>query len=406
MYRLFRPLLFRLDAETAHGGGMRAASWGERLPTAVRALYAPRLGAAAGRLEQTLWGHRFRTPLGLAAGFDKNAERLRFWHTLGFGFAEIGSVTARPGAGNPRPRAFSLPADGALVNRLGLGNEGAEAVAARLARQPQRPGFPRVVNIAKTHSPAILGADGVADFQTSVRALAPHADVLVLNVSCPNTAEGKTFETPDALDALLAAVVATLGKNEGRETRNNATHSTAPPTAGQGASPSAPQSQLPSPQSRERSEPSLLVKLSPPPSAGVDAGAVDELVQIALGYGVAGFVASNTASDRDGLATPRGEIDRIGNGGLSGRPVAKRAAALVRHLYRTTDGTVPIVGVGGIDSADEAYARIRAGASLVELYTGLVYQGPGLVRAITEGLVRRLDRDRLGHIGEAIGLDA
>ena len=402
MYRLLRPLLFRLDAETAHGGGMRAASWGERVPTAVRALYAPRLGAAAGRLEQTLWGHRFRTPLGLAAGFDKNAERLAFWHALGFGFAEIGSVTALGGEGNPRPRAFRLPADGALVNRLGLGNAGAEAVAAQLARQSQRPGFPRVVNVAKTHSPAILGADGVADFRTSVRALAPHADVLVLNVSCPNTAEGKTFETPDALDALLAAVRESLASSEWPESSGKATaDGSSPGRAVPSHSPLAP------PHLRERSEPpALLVKLSPPPASGLDAPAVDELVQIALGHGVAGFVASNTASDRDGLATPRGEIDRIGAGGLSGRPVARRAASLVRHLFRTTDGRVPVVGVGGIDSADEAYARVRAGASLVELYTGLVYHGPGLVRAITEGLVRRLDRDGLGHIGEAVGLDA
>ena len=399
MYRLVRPLLFRLDAETAHGGGMRAASWGERLPTAVRTLFAPRLGAEAERLAQTVWGLGFRTPLGLAAGFDKNAERLAFWEALGLGFAEIGSVTARAGRGNARPRAFRLPADGALVNRLGLGNEGAEAVAARLARTPRRAGFPVVVNVAKTHSPDILGEAGVEDFRTSVRRLAPHADALVLNVSCPNTAEGKTFETPEALDALLAAVTAEVREGGRRKERQEGDKNS---LATEDLSPSS--SLLPP--SRERSESPLLVKWSPPGGGGLDAGALRELVQIALGHGVAGFVATNTASDRDGLRTGRAEIDRIGAGGLSGRPVARRAEALVRHLYRTTGGAVPLVGVGGIDSADEAYRRIRAGATLLELYTGLVYEGPGLVRQITEGLLRRLDRDGLGSIGEAVGLDA
>ena len=150
----------------------------------------------------------------------------------------------------------------------------------------------------------------------------------------------------------------------------------------------------------------LLVKLSPPPARGVDAGAVDELVQICLSHGVDGFITSNTASDRDGLATPRGEIDRVGAGGLSGRPLAARAESLVRHLYRTTDGAVPIIGVGGIDSADAAYSRVRAGASLLQLYTGLVYQGPGLVGRIHRGLVDRLDRDGLATLADAVGADA
>lgn len=392
MYRLLRPLLFRLDAETAHGRGMRAAAWGERLPGAVRALYAPRLGADAERLAQTVWGLSFRSPLGLAAGFDKNAERVAFWDALGFGFAEIGSVTALPGDGNPRPRAFRLPADGALVNRLGLGNEGAAAVAARLAATPRPPGFRIVVNVAKTHSPNILGADGVADFRASVRHLLPHADALVLNVSCPNTAEGKTFETPEALDALLSAVTEEWA--EDRKTRDEGNPAIAPDKG-------SPSSLGPRPSACP-----LLVKWSPPPAAGLDTEHIDELVGIALGHGVTGFVATNTASDRDGLATDRATLDAIGNGGLSGRPVARRAEALVRHLYRTTDGAVPIIGVGGIDSADEAYRRVRAGATLLEVYTGLVYEGPGLVRRIHEGLLRRLDRDGLGSISDAVGLDA
>ena len=289
-----------------------------------------------------------------------------FWAALGLGSAEVGSVSALPSAGNPRPRAFRLPADRALVNRMGLNNDGAEAVAARLAATERPEGFVLGVNVAKTHSPDILGDAGVEDFRQSVRALLPHADYLALNVSCPNTAEGKTFETPDALDALLAAVMAEAGP----------------------------------------ARPPVLVKLSPPPTGGVDVGAVDELVRICLGHGVAGFIASNTASDRDGLATGAGEVDRIGRGGLSGRPLADRATALVRHLYRTTDGDVPLVGVGGIDSAEAAYARVRAGATLLQLYTGLVYEGPGLVGRIHRGLIRLLDRDGLATLAEAVGADA
>lgn len=302
--------------------------------------------------------------MGLAAGFDKNATGVAAWPALGFGFAEVGSVTARPSAGNPRPRAFRLVADRALVNRMGLNNEGAEAVARRLARTPRPAGFVVGVNVAKTHDPAILGADAVDDFRASAAALLPYADYLALNVSCPNTAEGKTFETPEAMDALLAAVA---------------------PLAG-----GVP----------------LVVKLSPPPAGGVDAGAVDELVAVALAHGVAGFAAANTASDRAGLVTPPDVLARVGAGGVSGRPLFARALALVRHLHRATGGRVPVVGVGGVDSADAAWAMIGAGATLVQLYAGLVYEGPGLPSRIHAGLVRRLDGAGLARLAEAVGRDA
>ena len=337
---------------------------------AVRAFFTYR----DARLVQTLWknegraGLTFGNPVGLAAGFDKNAALVPFWAALGFGFAEVGSVTARPSPGNPRPRAFRLPADRALVNRMGLNNEGAEAVAARLAASPPPPGFVLGVNVAKTHDPAILGADAIADFRTSVRLLLPHAPYLALNVSCPNTAEGKTFEEPDALDALLEAVMAERA---------------------------AAGLRMP-----------VLVKLSPPALADVDLGLVDELVAISRAHEVEGFIATNTAPDRDGLTTPAATLDAVGRGGLSGAPLAARSERLVRHLYRHTAGALPIVGVGGIDSAEAAYRRIRAGASLVQVYTGLVYEGPGLARRINRGLVRLLDQDRLGSISEAVGTDA
>ena len=379
MYRLLRPILFRLDAEAAHGWGVRAARLGQRADPVVRRLF-PRADA---RLAQTVWGLDFDSPVGLAAGFDKNAELVRFWAGLGLGFAEVGSVSALPSDGNARPRAFRLPADHALVNRMGLNNHGAAVVARRLAATPRPARFVVGVNVAKTHSAEILGDAGVEDFRQSVRALVPHADYLALNVSCPNTAEGKTFEDARALDALLGAVREEVRSWEATERFR----------ASKGAAP-------------EPSPPPLLVKLSPPPASGIDAEAIDELVRICLGHGVDGFVTSNTASDRDGLATPHGEVEKVGSGGLSGRPLAARAESLVRHLYQTTDGRVPIIGVGGVDSADAAYARIRAGASLVQVYTGLVYQGPGLVGRIHRGLVERLDRDGLAALADAVGADA
>ncbi len=358
LYRALRPLLFRLDAERAHGLG---AALARAAPPAVLARLFP---APDERLAQTVWGLSFRGPVGLAAGFDKNATGLGAWRALGFGFAEVGSVTARPSAGNPRPRAFRLVADRALVNRMGLNNDGADAVAARLARTPRAADFVVGVNVAKTHSPAILGEAAVDDFRASAARLLPHAHYLALNVSCPNTAEGKTFETPEALDALLAAVA---------------------PLAG-----GVP----------------LVVKLSPPPAAGVDAGAVDELVAVALAHGVRGFVATNTASDRAGLQTPPDVLARVGAGGVSGRPLAARARALVRHLFRATAGRVPVVGVGGVDSADAAWAMLSSGASLVQLYAGLVYEGPSLPSRIHAGLVQRLDAAGLDRLADAVGRDA
>lgn len=225
------------------------------------------------------------------------------------------------------------------------------------------------VNVAKTHDPAILGAEAVEDFAESFRHLAPHADYVALNVSCPNTREGKTFEEPAALDALLARIMA------------------------------------------ERVAMSLsvpvLVKLSPPRAAsGPLDGFYAEAVGIARAHGVSGLIATNTAPDRAGLGASPARLAAVGAGGLSGAPLAARSLHLVRELHRLTGGALPLVGVGGVGSAEAAYAQIRAGASLVELYTALVYHGPALVRAIKRGLIRLLDRDGLAHVSEAVGRDA
>jgi dihydroorotate dehydrogenase len=367
MYRLLRPLLFKLGAEPAHHVGTGTA----RLAQAARAsgLLEPMFAFEHEGLGQSLWGLYFRNPVGLAAGFDKNAVLIPFWAQLGFGFAEVGSVSARRSRGNPRPRAFRLDADRALVNRMGLNNQGAERIAARLRRLERPEGMPIGINLAKTHDPSIMGEAAVEDFCRSFRLLAPLADYVALNISCPNTSEGKTFEYPRALDDLLSAVFAE---------RRSAGLSTP-----------------------------ILVKLSPPLNERVVFDSlVEDVVAISLDHGIAGFIATNTASDRAELSTPTAVLDQIGSGGLSGAPIEKRSTRLVQYLYRRVGGRVPIIGVGGVASAEGAYAKIRAGASLVQLYTGLVYEGPGLVRQIKKGLVALLERDGMGSLGEAIGRDA
>ena len=367
MYHLLRPLLFKLDAERAHRWSIYAARVAQALaPSLVNSAFEFERDA----LGQSLWGLSFPNPVGLAAGFDKNARLTRLWPHVGFGFAEVGSVSAQPSEGNPQPRAFRLPADRALINRMGLNNDGAAAIADRLAAHADQRPRPVGVNLAKTHDPSITGADAVDDYRTSFRQLAPHADYVVLNISCPNTADGQTFERPAALRALLETL------NDERDARD---------------------ANVP-----------LLLKLAPFYSERVVFDSrLEEIIACAQEHDVDGFVAANTLSAGNDLAldTDRQRLNEIGSGGLSGPPLAERANRLVRYLYRATDGALPIIGVGGIDSGAAAYRRIRAGASLVQLYTGLVYEGPGLVRSIKETLAQRLAEDSVGTLADVVGAD-
>lgn len=364
VYSALRRTLFRLPAETAHHVVFAAAGFAEKVGAGiVERLYHFEHDA----LGVSLWGQRFANPIGLAAGFDKNARLVDFWPRLGFGFAEVGSVTFRPSKGNPRPRAFRLVEEGALINRMGLNNEGAERIAARIGNRGMYHPFPLGINIAKTHDPAIVGDDAIYDYVESFRLLAPAANYIALNISCPNTVEGRTFEEPASLDNLLQAILAARKEMKSR---------------------------VP-----------VLVKLSPPLSDRVVYDSLlDELVAVCLTHGIQGFVASNTASDRSGLSTPAHILQQIGAGGLSGKPIEKRSTRLVRYLFEKTNGKTPIVGVGGVDSADGAYEKIRAGATLVQLYTGLVYHGPGLVRSIKEQLLSLLREDGYSNVSQAIGV--
>ena len=366
MYRFLRPLLFRLSPERAHTTSLWAARMAQRV---ALPLVASQYQFEDERLKQRLWGTTFPNPVGLAAGADKNARAVPFWEAVGFGFVEVGSVSARPAAGNPKPRAFRLPEDQALINRLGLNNDGAEAVAERLDRGRADRSRPLGINLAKTHDPDIMGEAALEDFRTSFGHLVGQADYVTLNVSCPNTPDGGTFEDPAALDELLDTIAAEQ---------------------------KAPGLAVP-----------VLIKLSPPLSDRVLFDTrLEEILAVATAHDIDGFVASNTAPDRKGMRTPADRLDEIGAGGLSGPPLEDRATRLVQYLYRATDGEIPIVGVGGVHDAASAYTKLRAGASLVQLYTALVYEGPGLVREIKEGLVARLAEDGYASIENVVGADA
>lgn len=365
MYRYLRPLLFRMDPERAHSLTLRAAETVQR--TGLSRLEST-FRYEDERLKQRIWGKTFPNPVGLAAGADKNGRVIPFWEAVGFGFVEIGSVSARPASGNPKPRSFRLPDDRALINRMGLNNDGAEAVAERLRWSRAERSRPLGINLAKTHDPDILGDAALDDFRTSFQQLVGEADYVVLNVSCPNTAEGGTFEDPDALDELLD-VISSQQK--------------------------APGLAVP-----------ILVKLSPPANERIVFDTrLEDIVAVAEAHDVDGFVATNTASDRQGLHTPTERLDEIGDGGLSGEPLAKRSTRLIRYLYDATDGKRLIVGVGGVHDANSAYEKIRAGASLVQLYTALIYEGPGLVREIKKGIVDRLREEGVVSISNVVGAD-
>ncbi len=364
-YAAYRDWLFKIDPERAHGLAAVAARAGHRFAGGyLRRMF----GFEDASLEQWVWRMRFVNPIGLAAGFDKNARLLGFAEDAGFGFTEVGSVSALPSRGNPRPRAFRLPADEALINRMGLNNSGARRIAARIRRRRDGTHIPLGINIAKTNDPKIMGEAAIDDFVETFRRVGPLADYVTLNISCPNTAEGKTFEEPEAFEPLLRAIM---------EARLDL-----------------------------RSQVAVLVKFSPPPTARVVYDStIEEIIALSLEHGVEGFVATNTASDRQGLKTDSQRLEEIGRGGLSGPPIEDRANQLVRYLYARTEGAVPIIGVGGVRSGESAYRKFLAGATLVQLYTALIYEGPAVVQRIKQELVECLQRDGHRNLRSVVGLD-
>jgi len=356
LYRyLLRPLLYRIDAERAHHlsfGALRGAAAIPGVEATMRRALLPRDEALQ---VQALGGLRFPTPIGLAAGFDKDALGFEALGALGFGHVEVGTLTGQPQPGNPKPRLFRLPKDRAIVNRMGFNNGGSEAAEARL-RKPRRTLVG--VNIGKTK--VVPESEAIDDYVLSARRLAPHADYMVVNVSSPNTPGLRDLQAVSKLRPLLAAV---------RE---------AIPTL------------LP-----------LVVKIAPD-LADED---VDAVADLALELGLDGIIATNTTIAREGLRSSEAEVDRCGNGGLSGAPLNARSVEVLRRLRRRTHGAVTLISVGGVETAAQAFERILAGASLVQVYTGFIYGGPLLPRRLALG-VAALARDAgFARVQDAIGAD-
>lgn len=352
MYKyIARPLLFRLPADTAHEATVRLASSMSKhsfLLNAVKPIYTHKDPA----LEQNIHGLNFPNPVGLAAGFDKNGTMAPLLARSGFGFLEIGSITANASPGNPKPRSFRLPADHSLINRLGLNNDGVQTIYRRLEKLNLP--VPLGVNIAKTHDPDITGEQAIQDYVTSFEKLKNVADYITLNISCPNTSEGKTFEQPEPLNALLEHLE--IG--------------------------------------RDSSLPPVFVKFS----VDLDDGLLEELIQICEDHAVDGYVATNTSAKRQNLRTPHTQLNEIGRGGLSGRAIAERSTEMIRKIHQLTKGEKVIIGVGGISNTNDAIEKLKAGADLIQIYTALVYEGPSIVKRINKGLSRYMDEKGLEHI--------
>jgi dihydroorotate dehydrogenase len=341
-WTFFRPLIFRLDAERAH----RLTILGLRMkPLATPRPNDPILASRVAGLD-------FPNPVGLAAGFDKDAQVPDAMLALGFGFVEIGTVTPLPQPGNPRPRLFRLTEDRAVINRMGFNNGGQAAAFERLLRRNRRPGIVGV-NIGANKD----ATDRIADYANGVRVMASLARHLTVNISSPNTPGLRALQDKGALDELLAAVA----------------------------------------EARGPSGPPVFLKVAP----DLEPADIDDIAAVAIARGMDGLIVSNTTIARPPL---RSSLAGEG-GGLSGAPLRGMAMARLRDFRAATGGKLPLIAAGGIASAEDAYARIRAGASLVQLYSALVYEGPGLARRITHGLADLLRRDGFASVGEAVGCD-
>ena len=340
LYPLIRPLAFALDAERAH----RATIAGVKLLPARR---PPDFPAS---LRSTVAGIEFPTPVGLAAGFDKDAEIAEQMLSFGFGFVEVGTVTPQPQCGNPRPRLFRLREDEAVINRMGFNNQGQIAA------------FERLVECSHMHRPigVNVGAnkdsrDRIRDYVAGVRAMSAVAKYLTVNISSPNTPGLRQLQDEGALRALLSAVS----------------------------------------EARDRRGPPIFLKVAP----DLGEGEPDQIVRVAMQYGVDAIIVANTTVSRPALSSKQ----RNETGGLSGKPLRLLALKALRDFHSASGGAMPLIGVGGIASAEDAWERIRAGASLVQLYTAMVYEGPHIARRIALGLAERLSREGFANIEEAVG---
>jgi dihydroorotate dehydrogenase len=353
--RALKPLLFRMDPEVVH----------DRVTRAGRFAAASGIGRVVTRslfhfehpmLANTVAGIRFTNPVGLAAGFDKNAHLWNILPDVGFGFAELGSVTGQPCAGNPRPRLWRIPKHDALQVHYGLNSDGTEAVRACLQSGAAR--IPLGISAAKTNNAATADAGAaVADYVRVVSTFADVADYFTINISCPNAFGGQPFTSPELLDRLLSTI-----------------------------------------DSQGLTQP-VFIKLSP----DLSEYEIDALLEVMAGHRVAGIVCTNLTKDESKMGIPKSDIP--GSGGISGRPVRALADAQLLHVAHRTQGRYTLIGVGGVFSAEDAYRKLRYGASLVQLITGMIYRGPQLIGQLNHALVELLRRDGFTNVADAVGAD-
>lgn len=343
MYKLLRPLLFSVDPEKVHALLFSALAVPMRL-SGFQALLRSRFTVADPRLERKLFGLTFKNPVGLAAGFDKDAKLIDSLSCFGFGFIEIGTLTPKPQPGNDKPRLFRLPKDQALINRMGFNNEGVEAAVRRL--RTRRSQIIVGGNIGKNKLTPNESAR--EDYVACFDALYEHVDYFVVNVSSPNTPGLRALQEKEPLRQLLQTV---------KELSN----------------------QKPAPKP-------VLLKIAP----DLTEDQLDDIIDILQSTGIDGIVATNTTISRDALQTGSDELQRIGNGGLSGKPLARRSTEIIRYLRARLGKDYPIVGVGGIMTPQDAIEKLEAGADLVQIYTGFIYEGPGVVKRINERILKSI----------------
>mgnify|MGYP006425207627 CR=1 FL=1 len=371
MYKqLVRPLLFsglKADPEWLHYHSVNFLQWLEKNQDQFSArLILKRVSSQCcyeeKRLSQQLWGITFPNPLGLAAGFDKDGVAASIWDQFGFGYTELGTVTEHPQPGNPQPRLFRLLADEAALNRMGFNNKGSEALAQSLAKQAKREQkVPWGINLGKSKITPL--EEAARDYLTSFLRLREWGDYFVVNVSSPNTPGLRSLQDSSQLSLILEAL-----------------------------------------QNNNPNQKPILVKIAP----DLTWEAIRQVLTIATQYQLAGIIATNTTIAREGLKTKT--LAKTGKpvteeaGGISGKPLRDRATAIIRFIYQETEGTLPIIGVGGIFTADDAWAKIIAGASLLQVYTGWIYEGMTMPRQVMEGLIQKLDEHKLLHLSDAVGL--
>ncbi len=337
---LLKPILFLLNPEKAHAVAVAGLRFICGIPggsSIVRAIYHFKHPD----LEKNIFGLHFPNPVGLAAGFDKDGKYFDVMQHLGFGFIEIGTVTPRPQDGNPKPRLFRLPEDEALINRMGFNNEGLAALKQRLSNR--KPGLIIGGNIGKNKDTS--NEEAFEDYRKGFEELFELVDYFVVNVSSPNTPNLRALQEKEPLTHLLGQLQL-LNNNKAK----------------------------PKP---------ILLKIAP----DLTDEQLNDIIGIVENTKIAGVIATNTTISREGLVTSSKELENIGNGGLSGKPVKEAANRVIKYIHQKSGGKIPIIGVGGIHAPEDAYEKLQAGACLVQLYTGLIYEGPGLVKKINQSLV-------------------